>query len=107
MSLDIFLEETQIVEVYWRNITHNLGVMAMECGLYDPLWRPYEIGYKKASDLIGPIIQGLSELESYPDKYKKLNPENGWGDYDGLVEFAREYLKACQEHPNADVWASG
>lgn len=40
------------------------------------------------------------------DRLKKFNPENGWGDYDGLVRFVWEYLDACIEYPDADVEVS-
>jgi hypothetical protein len=39
-------------EVYSANITHNLGKMADEAGVYEALWRPEEIGVKTAFDLI-------------------------------------------------------
>lgn len=93
-------------EVYWRNITHNLGKMASEAGLYEALWRPEEKGWVKAKQLVDPIAAGLAELVSDPDRYKKLNPENGWGSYDGLVEFAQDYLMACIKYPEADVRVS-
>lgn len=41
-----------------------------------------------------------------PDKFKKLNPANGWGDYDGLLAFVAAYLEACMEHPDATVRVS-
>lgn len=92
--------------VFDRNITHNLGAMADTAGLHDCVWRPDENGISKASQLIEPLRSGLTLLQSDPEKFKKLNPENGWGDYDGLVEFIREYLEACEEYPEAEVRVS-
>lgn len=91
---------------YEANITHNLGSMADAAGIYKHLWRPEEIGITKADHLILPLQRGLSELKATPEKFKKLNPENGWGSYDGLVSFVELYLRACIEHPNADVIVS-
>lgn len=93
-------------EVYWRNITHNLGKMAGEAGLYEALWRPDEIGVTKAAQLIEPLGDGLALLLTDPDRFKKLNPPNGWGDYDGLVSFVDDYRKACCKYPEADVRVS-
>lgn len=93
-------------EVYWRNITHNLNTMAGKAGIYYQLWRPDEIGVTHAGQLIDPLRQGLMVLENNPDKFKEFNPENGWGNYDGLVDFVREYLKACEEYPQAEVGVS-
>jgi len=90
-------------EVYWRNITHNLGKMASEAGVYQAMWRPEEQGWTKASQLIEPLRAGLALLRSDPDRFKAFNPENGWGSYDGLVEFVESYLSACIEYPDADV----
>lgn len=92
-------------EVFEYNITHNLGEMASVAGIYECLWRPEEIGITKARQLIEPLRQGLHELKLNPDHYKQFNPENGWGNYDGLVKFVEEYLNACYQYPDADVHA--
>jgi hypothetical protein len=98
--------ETSDGEVYSANITHNLNSMAREAGIYEQLWRPDEIGAKKASQLIEPLRAGLSLLKSDPERFKKFNPSNGWGTYEGLVTFTENYLKACEEWPDAEVYAS-
>lgn len=106
MSLDVYLSATRPVEVYWRNITHNLGEMAGEAGVYEHLWRPDEIGITQAGQLVEPLEAGLKLLESDPARFKAFDPPNKWGDYAGLVDFVREYLKACRENPDADVAVS-
>jgi len=93
-------------EVYWANITHNLGKMASEAGIYEALWRPEEIAAKKAADLIGILADGLGTLKSNPEKFKAFNPANGWGDYGGLVSFVEKYLTACKENPEALIRVS-
>lgn len=93
-------------EVYSANITHNLGKMADEAGVYYALWRPEEKGWKLAKDIIEPLEQGLKNLEDNPDRFKQFNPENGWGSYEGLVEFVKNYLTACKEYPEAEIYAS-
>lgn len=97
-------EETD--EVYSDNITHNLNIMAREAGIYKHLWRPDEIGVTQAEQLIEPLMAGLNTLRSDPDKFKAFNPDNGWGDYDGLCSFVEGYLVACQLHPAATVEVS-
>lgn len=92
--------------VFDYNITHNLDRMAGEARIYAALWRPDEIEIAKAGQLIEPLKAGLEQLVLEPDKFKVFNPSNGWGDYDGLVTFVREYLRACEEYPDADVRAS-
>lgn len=103
---DVQEAEYETDEVYSANITHNLNTMAGEAGIYEHLWRPDEINITKAKELIEPLRQGLHNLKSEPERYKKFNPENGWGSYDGLVKFVENYLNACYEYPDADVEVS-
>lgn len=98
--------EMETNEVFDYNITHNLVEMAEACELYMPMWRPEEIGITKASQLIIPLAKGLQALLDKPDHYKTFNPSNGWGDYEGLVNFTKEYLKACIEYPEAEIEVS-
>jgi len=93
-------------EVFHRNITHNLGEMAKEAGIYEALWRPDEIGITKAKQLKNILADGFALLSKDPERFKKLNPENGWGTYEQLVEFVGEYCVACISHPDADVVVS-
>jgi len=96
-------EETETKEVYSANITHNLGKMAMDACIYEHLWRPNVL---KANELIEPLRQGLHNLKSEPERYKKFNPENGWGSYEVFVEFIEKYLNACYQYPDSEVMVS-
>jgi len=93
-------------EFFAANITHNLNEMAEAAGIYKHLWRPEEIGITKAVQLIEPLSAGLDSLRSDPERFKKFNPENGWGNYGILVEFVRNYLEACKTWPDSEVHAS-
>jgi hypothetical protein len=79
--------------------------MAKAAGIYEYLWRPDEIGISRAHELINPLRRGLALLESDANYSGTLNPPNGWGSYEGLIEFVREYLAACERHPYARVHA--
>lgn len=94
------------ITLYWANITHNLGMMAAEAGIYNELWHPENVGISTAHELIDPLMEGLSRLAKNPDHYKQFNPSNGWGDYEGLVKFIRDYIEACHKYPNASVRTS-
>jgi hypothetical protein len=106
MGLNLYFSEIKEVDVFDRHITHNLGKMAKEAGIYEVLWRPEEIGIDKASDMIPFLEKGLETLKSDPERFKEFNPENGWGSYEGLLVFAVDTLAACKEHPDARVSAS-
>lgn len=111
MSLDVSLLITKPTEVYSSNITHNLGKMAnavkLSSGdtLYNILWRPDECipPYTKASEISELLDEGFNILLASPEEYKQYNPENGWGSYDGLVEFVYRYRNACWDNPDAEI----
>ena len=106
MSLDVYLTVVKPFEVYSGNITHNLGKMATEAGIYQHLWLPEELGIKFAYDLIGPLTKGLELLKSDPERFKKFDSPNGWGMYIHFVPFVENYLNACKENPEATVEVS-
>ena len=113
MGLDVYLEmgvdtggkEPHEITLYDGHITHNLGKMAAEAGVYDALWRPEEIGITTAGELIQPLAEGLERLRSDPAHYQEFNPANGCGSYWHLVGFVTDYLAACKKHPKASVLA--
>ena len=103
MSLDVSLIAVARTNVFDYNITHNLTAMAEEAGIYKHLWRPEEIGIKKAEDLVVPLKEGLALLKSNPKRFKEFNPKNGWGDYNSLVSFVEIYLEHCISWPDAEI----
>lgn len=106
MSLDFNLEAVRLTTVYSGNITHNLGEMATEAGVYNALWKPHEYGYKKAEQLIPILRDGIALLESDPERFKKFDSPNGWGRYIHFVPFVKSVLAACEEFPDADIVVS-
>jgi hypothetical protein len=112
--------------LYNANITHNLGEMAKKAGIYEALWRPHRLKedydiqgddtqaedtFEKnqtttAWEIIPLLEQGLHELKSRPEYFKKFNSPNGWGMYKHFVPFVEKYLNACKENPNAIVEVS-
>ena len=112
MSLDVDLMVTQPCSVYSANITHNLGAMAKEVNLsngmtlYQVLWRPEEKGLYFAREISELLDEGWNILLSDPEGFKKFNPENGWGSYEGLCDFVYKYRNACWDTPDAELRAS-
>ena len=80
--------------------------MAEEAGIYQHLWRPDEIGVTHARQLIEPLRAGLALMKAEPERFKKLNPPNGWGSYDVFVPWIEQYLSACESCPGALVEVS-
>lgn len=136
MSLDVTLYRNYLVsydegktleprreEVYSANITHNLGKMADEAGLYEALWRPHRLkpGYNipednhkaeweyednnpvRAHEIIEIIEKGLEDMKARPKHYEKFNSSNGWGMYHDFVPWIERYLAALKEFPESEV----
>ena len=136
MSLDVILYRNYHVsyddgktlepkkeEMYSANITHNLGKMAEEAGLYKALWRPYQLkeGYNipegdhdaeykyevenpvRAFEIIPIIEKGLEDMLARPKHYETFNSPNGWGLYKHFVPFIEKYLEALKEYPESFV----
>ena len=113
MSLDVYLTSPKCptcghseTEYFSANITHNLGAMAREAGIYDACWRPEEIGITKASQLIEPLRNGIAQMKADQARFEKHNSPNGWGLYKNFLPWLERYLEACEANPDADVSAS-
>jgi len=103
LDLDLYCKHcNQSVKSF--NITHNLNKMAMEVGMYEAMWRPEELNYNKII-IKEKLKNGIMQLLDNPVKFKKMNPENGWGTYEGLLKVATGYLEALNEHPECEIRA--
>jgi hypothetical protein len=80
--------------------------MADEAGMYKCLWRSEEYGYNKASEIIKTLSVGIESMEREPRRYKDFNPDNGWGDYGRLLEFAKQVLAECIKNPDYSIESS-
>lgn len=119
MSLDIYFDNQEYItcecgkkhvvslgEVYWKNITHNLGNMADKAGIYQCLWHPEEIPINVVSEIILLLEKGIKAMKEKPEYYKQFDAENGWGTYEQFVPWLEELLEACKQYPNATVRVS-
>jgi hypothetical protein len=86
------------------NYTHNCNPMIREAGLTE--W-PYEVDGWRAGELAERLDEAIRNLEADPKKYRAMNPENGWGDYDSLVARLRDVRDQCRTYPSTTVrmWA--
>ena len=113
MSLDVELyvevdtgsDELTHINLFDANITHNLGKMAEEAGIYSHLWRPEEIDISLAGDLIEPVEKGLNDMIARPAHYRQFEASNGWGLYEHFIPWIQKYLNACKQHPKAMIYA--
>ena len=56
-----------------------------------------------AADAVPILKKATASMKKAPAKFKRLNPVNGWGSYEGALESLCWLLEVCQEHPKATV----
>ena len=102
MSYDFEVHTKHGVVVFYTNYTSNINTM-----LYHALL-PEEIEELKggtslirADELLCKLLRKM--LES-PKKYRKMNPKNGWGDYESFLETVLKCIFACQTSPRGSTF---
>lgn len=43
------------------------------------------------------------EMLAHPERYREMNPSNGWGSYESALRFLFNIRLACTKHPNARI----
>jgi len=106
LSFDEWFKENGTEEIFSANITHNLNTMADKARIYEALWRPEEIKAKQAKDIIPILEKGLKKLKEKPEYFKQFDAENGWGTYKDFIPWVENYLEACKEYPEAEIYVN-
>ena len=97
-----------VSEYAWTgNITHNLCKMASNV---TPEGKPYTLysllwggKYKNCRDLISKLHACILYMLMNKEELKKYNPENGWGTYEQLLEFTKEFQMACIDNQDCKI----
>lgn len=125
MSWDAYLETDGCAELEWWNYTHNTNAM-IEAVVGDaiaatpePFWSALGndtmgrgawwmlldgLSGQEGAELLDRIASGLA---AQPERFRAMNPPNGWGDYDRLLAVLREMCAAGARHPAATWRTSG
>ena len=104
MSWDINLnartECGQLVHVDWKNYTSNVAQMYFDALGGDGI---RQFAGMKAKDAIPILREGVRKMRENPEKYKDMNPSNGWGDYEGALELLEWMLEKCEKYPSIEI----
>lgn len=100
MSYDVWLVDDPEPPLDW-NYTSNCSPMWIRAGA-----DLREFHGKTAAECEPILRQAIDRMRSHPDAYKTLNPPNGWGDYDSVLEALDELLFAFADYPKAIVHVS-
>lgn len=118
---------THFVEAFWRNYTSNVSWMWGEClDLPEKPWLDEngnqrigsqpdgKGGWEKVpltnwglrlldgapcSEAAGVLHAAVERMRTKADEYRQKEPENGWGNYDGALDFLESIAQAASEHP--------
>ena len=55
----------------------------------------------KCKDALPLLRRAIEEMENNPADYIPMNPENGWGNYGGAIDYLRRIAKDCIGHDRA------
>lgn len=108
MSWDFYMEadlggEEPLDLGFEANYTCNVAPM-----FYDAIGKDgiRAIDGLKGVDALPILVKAIKKMEKEPDFYRKMNPENGWGRYDGAfgaLALLRELLGWCKSAPQATI----
>lgn len=101
MSLNVSVKARRTVEVYEDNITYNLAPMYYKC--IDINGGLKALNGMKCKNAVPVLNRAIDDLVENKEEYEKLNPENGWGSYEGLLKSLKNLRIACLENPSGKV----
>ena len=98
MSVDLSIKAKRTIEIYDANITYNLAAM-----YYKAI--DEELGLEKlqgmsCKDALPIIERAITDMIEKKEEYEKLNPINGWGTYEGLLNTFKDIKNICEENPD-------
>lgn len=130
MGLSLYFYSDKGEELDSVGITHNLNKMICELDVlcrtnyYECVWRPEEIFdtkdillydtfteeyYVNTCVSVKDILPKLGTLYRDLVLNKKLIeqhlPSNGWGTFEGMLDFINRYIKICIKYPDSYVHA--
>lgn len=88
-------EDTMRVGNFEKNYTYNVSPMFYEALPGDD--GMHGINGLSVSDALPRLDAGIASMKADPEKYRAMNPENGWGDYEGALECLEQLADACRE----------
>lgn len=77
------------------NYTYNVNSMYQKAlninGLSD-------LHGKSTKEVLNLLENGVIDMKYHAEEYKKFNPANGWGNYEGALEYLEKLYYGCKKH---------
>lgn len=113
MSYDVYLrintgiDDTTVVDCgnYTGNIweMYENAIPAVKEGIRGGLHRLHDMKAENTLSLLQKAVQLMQDDKVF---YRKFNPDNGWGNYEGALKFLQNILEQCEIHPACTVYLS-
>ncbi len=103
MSWDVWLEidtggRDPAAVTEGHNYTYNVSLMLQEAGLTVGALDGVLAGTAR-----GILDAAIEKMKADPNKYREMNPKNGWGHYEGALHWLEKIRGDCMRHPKATV----
>jgi hypothetical protein len=85
--------------------TYNLTPMWDKAVAFVDVTRDFD--GKVCEDILEWLIRGLGDMIRNKSEYEALNPDNGWGDFDGFFRVYIDLVTLVAEHPKGVLEWSG
>ncbi len=72
----------------------------------EPEYVPPITAHFLAADATPDLRRAAGRMASDPEKYRAMNPPNGWGDYEGARDYLTDLLEGCLAHPKTTIYVS-
>jgi len=99
ISIDTGGDEMALVEDV-GNYTYNVAPMYYGAFGEGGFRQLNKMNCKDATPILKKAIKNMMVNKQ---EYTKMNPPNGWGNYEGALEYLKKILQACKNHPNAVI----
>ncbi|NUR38796.1 MAG: hypothetical protein HOV73_01750 [Streptomyces sp.] len=65
--------------------------------------RLFELNGRTAGDALEQLTEAVARMRATPDHYRAMEPANGWGNYDGALQYLDRLRDACESHPKTTI----
>lgn len=61
---------------------------------------------RTASEATENLARAVADMAACPDLYEAMNPANGWGDYQGALNYLTRLYDGCRRWPDSTITIS-
>lgn len=97
LTINTGIEDVDVVDV--GDYTYNVGDMFQKALGF----RLGELDGRVAEGVIETLNTAIKDMKVSSEEYKVMNPENGWGSYEGALGYLMDIRHQCEKHPKCTI----